>query len=64
MDGVVRLRILLDRGSAEIFANDGRVAMSVGLAPDSTKRRMTAGGHGGPIVVQKLDVHELRSAWR
>src|SRR5690606_22127799 len=31
--GVVSLRILVDRGSIEVFANDGRVAISVGAIP-------------------------------
>ena len=33
-NGRVRLRVLLDRGSIEVFGNDGRVAMSVARFPE------------------------------
>jgi fructan beta-fructosidase len=34
INGVIRLRVLVDRGSVEVFANDGAVALSAGVIPD------------------------------
>ena len=41
VDGVVKLEILLDRASLEIFANDGKVAMSSSIT--STEKAMEIG---------------------
>lgn len=43
-DGTVRLRVLADRGSLEIFGTGGRVALSVGvlLAPDNRTLALSA----------------------
>jgi fructan beta-fructosidase len=62
--GRVRLELLVDRGSFEIFGNAGRVAMSVGvpLATDDRSCRLWA--TGGPAHAVRLDVYEMRSAWK
>ena len=46
-DGRVRLHVFLDRGSIEVFGNDGRVAMSVVAIPDqeTVARRLQPGRH-------------------
>jgi len=62
-DGEVRLRILADRGSLEVFGNGGRVALSVGvlLSPNNQTLALTA--EGGTAKVKALAVAVLRSAW-
>jgi fructan beta-fructosidase len=64
VDGTIRLRVLVDRGSVEVFANGGRVAMSVGAVPDAAKREVALNVKGGEVRIESLVVHELRSAWR
>jgi fructan beta-fructosidase len=63
---VVRLRILVDRGSIEVFGNDGRVAISRAFAPSGDKPSLTltlpASGH--PVRFRSLQVNELESAWK
>jgi len=61
--GQVRLQVYLDRGSIEVFGNDGRVAMSVGAIPHIDRRSIGVSSRGSAIKVDSLVVHELRSAW-
>ena len=59
----IKLQILVDRTSIEIFANDGRVAMSYSLplAPDNTSLHVFA--RGGNAILTSLDVWLLKSIW-
>jgi fructan beta-fructosidase len=59
----IRLRVLVDRGSIEIFGNDGRVAISVGVMPRPDDQAVELSTKGGDLIVSSLDVHKLRSAW-
>jgi sucrose-6-phosphate hydrolase SacC (GH32 family) len=61
--GALRLQLLADRASVEIFGNEGRVYMPMGhLAPEDT-RGLEVFAQGGAARVKSLEVHELRSAW-
>jgi fructan beta-fructosidase len=62
-DGKVRLRLLLDRGSIEVFGNDGRVAMSAGAIAADDNRTIEVLARGGAARLRSLEVHEMRSAW-
>jgi fructan beta-fructosidase len=62
-NGRVRLQVYVDRGSIEVFGNDGRVAMSIGAIPQDAYRSIGVSSRGGAIKVGSLVVHELRSAW-
>jgi fructan beta-fructosidase len=63
VDGRIRLRLLVDRGSIEIFGNDGRVAVSVGVIPADENRALGLSAHGGAVGVRSLEVFELVSSW-
>ncbi len=60
--GHVRLRMVVDRGSVEIFGNDGRVAVAVAAiaAPDHRVVSMTA--EGGDAEIDSFEIWDLRSA--
>jgi fructan beta-fructosidase len=61
--GKIRLQILVDRTSIEIFANDGRVYMPIGgILPDDN-RTLAVFAKGGAARLGSLEVYELRSAW-
>jgi sucrose-6-phosphate hydrolase SacC (GH32 family) len=60
----VRLQVLVDRGSVEVFGNEGRVALSVGVLLPAAERQVAVFARGGEAKVAALEVHELRSAWR
>jgi fructan beta-fructosidase len=63
IQGRIRLRVLLDRGSIEVFGNDGRVAMSVGVIPDDGDQTLGLFADGGPARIASLKVFPMRSAW-
>ena len=62
---VVRLRALLDRGSIEVFGNDGRVAISRVVDPKALRPDLSLTVPAGrpPIKFRSIRVHELGSAW-
>jgi len=62
-DGRVRLQVFLDRGSIEVFGNDGRTALSVASIPEKGQRAIGGSSREGATRVHSLVVHELRSAW-
>jgi len=62
-DGKIRLRLLVDRTSLEIFGNDGRVYMPMGVIHPEKNRSLAIFSTGGTVKVTTLDVYELNSAW-
>jgi fructan beta-fructosidase len=63
LDGKLRLRVLVDRGSIEVFASDGRVAVSLAhLASDNAPALAVVADR--PTKLDSLDAYELRSAWK
>ncbi|MDY3552272.1 GH32 C-terminal domain-containing protein [Gemmata sp. JC717] len=52
------IHVLVDRGSVEVFADNGRVAMSVAAIPDEKNRTVGLGGH-----LDSGSVWRLKSAW-
>ncbi|HEU4751819.1 MAG TPA: GH32 C-terminal domain-containing protein, partial [Armatimonadota bacterium] len=62
--GALRLQVLVDRGSIEVFANGGRVAISTAIAPAEGERGLEALARGGRARLRSLNVAELASAGR
>lgn len=62
-DGRVRIRVLVDRTSIEVFANDGLVTMCSCFLPDLADRSLGLEAKEGKATVRSLMVHELKSAW-
>jgi sucrose-6-phosphate hydrolase SacC (GH32 family) len=63
VEGRLRLRILVDRTSTEVYANDGRVSMSFCWLPKPDHRKLGMFVAGGVMKIVSLRVHELKSAW-
>lgn len=63
VDGEIRLRILVDRASIEIYGNDGRIALPLGVLLVDRPRTVSAFSRGGQTHLKHLEVHELGSAW-
>ena len=61
--GKVSLQILVDRGSIEVFGNNGRVAISHGVIPPEGNRTLSVSVTGGSTRIRALVVHELKSVW-
>jgi fructan beta-fructosidase len=64
VDGKIRLRLLVDRASIEIFANHGRVYMPIGVILDESNRSLGLAVNGGDANLNLLTITELKSAWR
>jgi fructan beta-fructosidase len=61
--GALKLRVLVDRSTIEIFAADGRVNMAYGFLPAQDNKRLSLSAEGGEAAVRSLDVWQLQSAW-
>jgi fructan beta-fructosidase len=63
-DGTMRLRILVDRGSVEVFGNDGQTALSAGVLVSPDDGSLALSAKGGEAKVTALEVNVLKSAWK
>jgi len=64
MGGRIRLELLIDRTSIEIFGNNGRVYMPVGVILADNSKSLEIFTKGGNAEVKFLEVFELNSAWK
>lgn len=66
IEGKITLQLLVDRGSLEVFGNDGRVAISLGSisGQKESARPLSVSTTGDSTRLRLLEVDELASAWR
>lgn len=64
VDGSLKLEILLDRSSIEIFANDGKVVMSSCFVPAENAYGLYLFNIGGELLVEKLEIYPMKSIWQ
>jgi fructan beta-fructosidase len=57
------LEILIDRASIEVYANNGQTVISNCFTPDEGAENMTLFCSGGEVIVDKLDIYKMNSAW-
>lgn len=62
--GVVRLRILLDRTSVEVYGNDGCVYIPHVVFPSADNHSISATCSGGQVKANYIRVHEMASSWK
>jgi levanase/fructan beta-fructosidase len=60
----IKLDILVDRASIEIFANNGEKVITDNFTPAEQADDMELWTHGGELMVDSLEVHEIKSIWR
>ncbi len=63
LDGRIKLRILVDRRTVEIFANGGRVSMASNFAPKPENKKLAIFATGATATIDSLDVWEMKSIW-
>ncbi len=63
VNGRVKLQLLVDRASLEIFANDGRTYMPMGVLPKDDDHSLQLYALGGTAKIHEVDLYELNSAW-
>jgi fructan beta-fructosidase len=61
-DGLIKLRVLVDRTSLEIFVNDGEVSMSLCFLPVEESTDLEFFVEGGSAIIRSLRVTKLGSA--
>ena len=61
--GRIRLRILVDRASIEIFGNGGRLYMPIGILLPEKGRSLELFTRNGSAVVETLTVREVKPIW-
>lgn len=59
----LKLEVLLDRASIEVFVNDGQAVVSNCFTPDEKAKDAVLFTNGGELGIEKLDVYKLRSIW-
>jgi sucrose-6-phosphate hydrolase SacC (GH32 family) len=57
------LRILVDRGSVEVFADGGLVAMSIAALPEEKNRKIELHVDGDAVNILQMSIHRMQSAW-
>jgi sucrose-6-phosphate hydrolase SacC (GH32 family) len=62
VDGTVKLRVLVDRASLELFVNDGQAAASFVVVPEADNRKISIEDNDKQEFVSVV-VNELKSAW-
>lgn len=63
IDNKIKLEILLDRSSIEIYANDGQSVVSNCFTPDEGAEGLVLFTNGGELEIKKLDIYKMNSAW-
>ncbi len=59
----ISLEILIDRASIEVYVNGGQTVISNCFTPDEGAENLTLFCSGGEIIVDKLDIYKMNSAW-
>ena len=62
-DGKIRLHILVDRTSIEIFPNDGLMPIFLCFPLDTENKSLEIFARGGQAVIKSLNVWKLKSIW-
>ncbi len=62
-DGRLKLRILVDRTSVEVFANDGEWVMPCCFVPKPEDQSVALFADGGRAHILSLRIHRVKSIW-
>ena len=62
--GKIRMRILVDRVSIELYANDGRIYMPIRAYPDKGKKGLKLFSKHKNILISKLKIYKIKSIWK
>jgi levanase len=62
-NGEIRLRILVDWSSVEVFTDDGHRVITDQIFPSGTSEGVELFAEGGKVMVDSLAIRQLRSIW-
>lgn len=63
LDNAIRLELLVDRTSIEIFGNAGRVYMPIGVLLADDSKSLEIFTRGGNTMIESMELFELSSIW-
>ncbi len=63
INGRVKLQILVDRTSIEIFGNDGLFSLSTCMIPNDSDKTIELFSTANPTKIKKLSIRKLKSTW-
>jgi sucrose-6-phosphate hydrolase SacC (GH32 family) len=63
VDGKIKMEILIDRSSIEVFCNDGEKVITSCFVPEEGDEDITLYTQGGELYINELEVNKIRSAW-
>lgn len=63
VDGPIKLRVLVDRTSIEVFANDGDASISATFLPRESDQDVEFWSEQGEARIVALRLHKLHSVW-
>jgi levanase len=61
--GLIQMRIFLDRSSVEVFANDGSLSLTNRVFPSDNADKVTVFARGGKARLVSLSAWKMRSSW-
>ncbi len=59
----VRLRLIIDRNSIEVYANQGEVTFTKLFYPDQKNLDLEFFARGGPALIVSMEIYRLESIW-
>lgn len=63
-DGRLKIRILVDRTSVEVFGNNGEVVMPCCFLPSAIDQSLELFAEGGETRIASMSLRKLKSIWR
>ncbi|HTI71590.1 MAG TPA: GH32 C-terminal domain-containing protein [Candidatus Limnocylindria bacterium] len=64
IEGKISLHLFIDRTSVDIFGNQGRLYMPMGIALSAENHSMKLSAKEGEAHIDSMTVYELKSAWK
>jgi len=62
-DGTVKLRMIVDRGSVEVYANQGEITFTKLFYPDPSNMDLEVFSNGGTARIRAMEAYRLHSIW-
>ena len=62
-DGKIKLELLIDRTSVEIYGSDGKMVMTNCFVPEPDSRELVLYNTGGELLVDKLEIYQVKSVY-
>lgn len=64
VDGLLQVRLLVDRSSIELFGNGGAISMTSCFLPDRSETTIQCRADAGVVHIRSLTIFRLNSAWK